>query len=171
MNWDAIGAIAEATAALGVVLSLVYVGRQIRQNSKIVVANAAKDVADTSREWFTYIIQDPALGKIFYEGAEDPNSLSEEDFLRFTTLMFTYFKHLESIHYQFEIGLLPEKLWKGWDHQTRRYIESPGIQMYWDLRKNSFSDSFQKYVETPSSNSEFQRAKQLVDARKTKHDA
>ena len=33
MNWDAVGAIAEVVAVLGVVASLVFVGIQIRQNT------------------------------------------------------------------------------------------------------------------------------------------
>lgn len=165
MNWDAIGAIAETTAALGVIISLIYVGKQIRQNSKIVVSNAAKEVADTSREWFTYLIQDPGLGRIFYVGAEDPNALTEDEFVQFTTLMFTYFKHIESIHYQFENGLLTKDLWLGWDHQSRQYLDAPGVRMYWEKRRESFSKSFQHYVYNATSDPNFQRAQPLAQSR------
>lgn len=34
MNWDAIGAIGEVVGALAVVISLVYLALQIRQNSR-----------------------------------------------------------------------------------------------------------------------------------------
>jgi hypothetical protein len=33
MSWDALSAIAEITAALGVIASLVYLGRQIQQSN------------------------------------------------------------------------------------------------------------------------------------------
>lgn len=33
MNWDAIGAIAEVVGVIAVVLSLIYVGFQVRQNT------------------------------------------------------------------------------------------------------------------------------------------
>ena len=33
MNWDAIQAVAELSAAVGVLLSLIYVGFQVRQNT------------------------------------------------------------------------------------------------------------------------------------------
>ncbi len=162
MNWDALGAIAELTAALGVIVSLLYVGVQIRQNSKIVVANAVKEVADTSREWFTYLIEDPELQRIFYVGAEDPGELSETEFMRFTTLMFTYLKHIESIHYQYHSGLLTRDLWTGWDYQTRQYLGAPGIQKYWKARRNSFSKSFQNYVDNASTDPNFRRAQSLA---------
>ena len=35
MNWDAIGAIAEVVAAIGVILTLIYVAIQIRQNTEL----------------------------------------------------------------------------------------------------------------------------------------
>ena len=40
MNWDAIGAIAERLGAIGVVVSLLYLATQIRQNTKSVRAAA-----------------------------------------------------------------------------------------------------------------------------------
>jgi cation transporter-like permease len=36
MNWDAVAAIAEALAVLGVIASLIYVALQVRQNSKLI---------------------------------------------------------------------------------------------------------------------------------------
>lgn len=39
MNWDAIGAIAEAAGSLAVVVTLVYLSLQIRQNSKVIAMN------------------------------------------------------------------------------------------------------------------------------------
>ena len=36
MNWDAIGAIAELAGAIGVIASLIYLARQIRQNYMII---------------------------------------------------------------------------------------------------------------------------------------
>ena len=34
MNWDAIGAIGEVLGAVGVIVTLIYLARQIRQNSR-----------------------------------------------------------------------------------------------------------------------------------------
>jgi hypothetical protein len=49
MNWDAIGAVAELLGALGVIASLVYLGRQINHNSEIVQASTNQAVADSRR--------------------------------------------------------------------------------------------------------------------------
>ena len=44
-NWSAMGSIAEATAAVAVVVSLIYLGKQIRQNSRAVQATIEQESA------------------------------------------------------------------------------------------------------------------------------
>ena len=39
MNWDAVGAIAEAIGAAGVIATLVYLARQVRQNTHTIKSN------------------------------------------------------------------------------------------------------------------------------------
>ena len=46
MNWDAIAATAEGLAALGVIVSLVYVGYQVRETKKAVKASVAQARTD-----------------------------------------------------------------------------------------------------------------------------
>ena len=42
MNWEAVGAVAEATGAMAVVLTLMYLPMQMRQNSKDRTASLQK---------------------------------------------------------------------------------------------------------------------------------
>ena len=46
MNWDAIGAVGEITGVLVLVLSLVYVGIQIRQNTRAMRYQAGQNLTD-----------------------------------------------------------------------------------------------------------------------------
>ena len=46
MNWDAVGAFAELAGALGIVVSLVYLATQLRQNSALLKA----PIASATRE-------------------------------------------------------------------------------------------------------------------------
>jgi hypothetical protein len=52
MNWDAIGALAELAAAVGVIITLVYLAVQIRQSSSLVAQNnKLLDVVRRQRIW------------------------------------------------------------------------------------------------------------------------
>ena len=44
MNWDALGAVAEALGAAGVVVTLVYLSVQVRRNSKEIVESRTQRV-------------------------------------------------------------------------------------------------------------------------------
>jgi hypothetical protein len=50
MDWDAIGAVAEALGALAVVVTLVYLSTQIRQNSKVISLNETAFALQNVRE-------------------------------------------------------------------------------------------------------------------------
>jgi hypothetical protein len=72
MNWDAIGAVAELTGALGVILSLVYLAFQIRLNSKQIEQNSNfvestlyQSVGNAMLSWHTIIAQDQDVAKIW----------------------------------------------------------------------------------------------------------
>ena len=40
MNWDAVGALAELAGAAGVIVSFIYLGMQIRQNTRSIRASS-----------------------------------------------------------------------------------------------------------------------------------
>ncbi len=50
MNWEAIGAVAEAAGSLAVVVTLVYLSLQIRQNSKVIALNETAFALQNVRE-------------------------------------------------------------------------------------------------------------------------
>ena len=43
MEWDALGAVAELMGAIGVIASLIYVGGQIKQNTRATRATSARE--------------------------------------------------------------------------------------------------------------------------------
>jgi len=66
MNWDAIAAIAELTAAIGVVASLVYLATQIRHSRQQMVQNTK--AIESQVAW----AHASAVREIYYSRAENP---------------------------------------------------------------------------------------------------
>ena len=60
MNWDAIGAIAELVGAVGVIATLVYLARQINQNTSTVRSAAAAAHAQANQTLNVMLSQDAA---------------------------------------------------------------------------------------------------------------
>ncbi len=94
MNSEAIGTSAEVVGALAVVVSLIYLAMQIRQNTRQVEEqgraqrfSALGVLFDNWRTFRANIIADPVVARIWRLGNEDPSQLSEDDRVIFDLLM------------------------------------------------------------------------------------
>ena len=86
MNWDAIGAVAEALGALAVIISIIYLAAQVRQTRRQLEAQAEDNIASRSFEAF-----DPVYAgdnaKVFRKGLQAPETLDEDEAFLFGLLM------------------------------------------------------------------------------------
>ena len=94
MNWEAIGALAELAGAVGVVLTLVYLSVQLRQNTRAIqgseVAYRSNLEMATNARFFDLrrdVYSDPELASIWTRGLVDPDMLAKGEWDRF----FNYF--------------------------------------------------------------------------------
>ncbi len=102
MNWTAIGALGEILGAFGVIITLIYLARQIRQNTKASRLSTANAVAAAARDWNAPLLQDPELAWTFQVGTEDPTLLDEKEQARFVELCFSLLRMFEDMHYQYQ---------------------------------------------------------------------
>ena len=75
MNWEAISAIGQIVGAIAVVISLIYVAREIRRNAR------TERVAsmDSLNRWLREVAEHPHLGELYYRGIHDFDSLEGAD--------------------------------------------------------------------------------------------
>lgn len=115
MNWEAIVAIVEVVGLLAVVLSLVYLAIQVRQNSQLInqntfVARSAM-VHETSvfyARFFELIADNSELANIFRRGI-DSDELDPDEITRFEALLEVYFTSLEDMDHQYKSNLYFEE--------------------------------------------------------------
>jgi hypothetical protein len=106
MNWDAVGAIAESLAALGVIASLMYVALQVRQNSKLIdqsiLATRSAMVHGISvsfSRFYELLAQDSELSDIYQRGIRG-EALTDNEVGRFESLIIIYVTWLEDADHQ-----------------------------------------------------------------------
>ncbi|MFT4519826.1 MAG: hypothetical protein ACI9JM_002223 [Halioglobus sp.] len=92
MDWEAIGAAAEAVGALAVIVTLVYLTVQLRQNTKAIEHATYRGVLDDASQWQYKVIENPELAELYMAGMRG-DELSSTDRLRFSLLMNTLFGH------------------------------------------------------------------------------
>jgi len=95
MNWEAIGAIAGLIGLGFVVVSLVYVGIQIKQSNKDARSQARQTLLDTFAQVNWEFGKDPDLPTMVSAGLHDWSSLSNAEKTRFETVMGRYLQNIQ----------------------------------------------------------------------------
>jgi len=147
MDWTAIGAIGEVLGAAAVVASLLYVGRQVKQNALALGAEAQRNAIGSFREISFEVVRDPTLMDINFRGSSNLANLDEGERLRFFYLTYNFLKAGEQVHYLYTNGELDEDTWSGLRTVFHSYASSPGVQAYWEERQSMFSRRFAEFVE------------------------
>ena len=108
MNWEAIGAIGEVVGGLAVIVTLIYVARQIRQSTGAVLAANHEGMASAIRTMRHAVAQDPALAELVLRGESGDEDLSEVDARRFEEFVQSQFEIWEQAFLNFQQGTIDE---------------------------------------------------------------
>jgi hypothetical protein len=105
MNWEAIGAVAEAAGVIAILISLVYVAIQIRQNTEQVSRGIkAAELAAFERNIHSgnhvreLLFVNPELSQLFLKGLDSYKSLDRTEKIRFSMLMRNMFSEMQGVY-------------------------------------------------------------------------
>jgi len=105
VNWEAISAIGQIVGALAVVVSLIYLAREVRSNARATRRGAMRSTSD-SLTWVAQQVAEHAdLAELRNRGFDDFESLEETDRARFNSYMHALFRIVEDVYYQHLEGI------------------------------------------------------------------
>lgn len=146
MNWDAINAISQFVSSIAVVLSVLYLAKEVRRSTRVAKVAAQDAAASAVRDVTNTFMESADMSRIWGAGLEDIKTLSREEQARFFHATHQFLKALETIHFHHVNGLMDEQLWRGWQELLRHYISAPGIARYWEIRSELFSARFREFI-------------------------
>lgn len=144
MNWEAVSAISEIIGAIAVVVSLIYVAAQIRQNTKMMRSGAKQSLTETSQNLIYKAIDNPADWVKLVNGGQPE---SPEQDARMSLRTRAILRGFESQCYQYEVGLLEENEWQALRAAIVDIYRFPGINRYWLELRPHMSARLRKVVE------------------------
>jgi hypothetical protein len=147
LTLDALGNIGDFIGGIGVVVTLIYLAGQIRQNTRSVQVSAyhaaQRDLADI----LDGVARDAELTRIFFDGNRDFESFSKEDRRRYALCMSSLLRKLENMLYQTRLGTLEPAQWEGVLSEFRRIFAEPGTKAWWVRGRTAFNRELQDFVE------------------------
>ena len=147
MNWEAIGAGGEIVGALAVFLTLAYLSIQIRQNTKAVRASAIDSAISQINQIRELIISDPEVANMYRRGNENPESLNEDDKIRYRLVIHNALSAESNVHAQAVFAGLSDSTWEAQLPIVTRIISSTGGKWFWQGHRNEFEESFRVQVD------------------------
>ena len=146
MNWEAIGAIGELAGAGAVVVSLLYLGVQIkRQNIESRFA-AVHELVNETNIVFGSAAENKEVAEIWLKGIENFDSLDNVEKVRFLGDLSRTFRSTEGLLYLKLRGRPDPKVWKGMDQSTRDLCKCSGVKSFWSMRSHWYTDELNEYI-------------------------
>lgn len=143
MNLEQYVPIAELIASVAVVVSIIYLGLQVRQGTRVNSATARHAISQFALEFSMFkAAHADRLAKVTNEV-----DLSEGDLtFRWWNHMMV-FLHAETYFHHYELGLMPAKHWNGYVRYVKGYLVTPGVRDFWVDVGPAFSLDFSKWVD------------------------
>jgi hypothetical protein len=147
MSLDDLANLGQVIGAIAVVISLIYVALQIRQNTNAVRSATAQTVHEHFANWYHLVAADGELAKIVANGLRDYASLSEHQRVRFVAAFMAFLSYSQNAFLKWREGLFASPLWLGWEQVMMNLFGAPGGKAFWKERAYMFGDEFRRYVE------------------------
>ena len=96
MNLNDLANLGQIIGAVAVVVSLIYVALQIRQNTNAVRSAAAQVVHEHFASWYHLLANDAELSQIAANGLRDYFSLSETEKARFIAMFMAFLSYSQN---------------------------------------------------------------------------
>ena len=148
MNWDAIAAAAEIFAAIGVIISLLYLGQQIRNQTLETRLAFANEFVNQLNLVYSDLSTDAQLSELWVRGLQDFSALSPPQRAQFSAFAGRLLRIVESVFHQYRWGRIDDTVWNGIDTSVRDLCRYRGMMEWWGTRAHWFSDEFNSHMKT-----------------------
>jgi len=147
MNWDAISAIAELVGALAIVISLIYVGIQVNENSHEVRSATAQQATSAIADWYTSLGNNQQASRLFHLGMVNPEELSSEDLAQFIYLGHGLMLEYQAVYYVAREGTLDKALQESITKTLVAVAHQPGFLFFWQQRRELFYPEYRAHID------------------------
>ena len=143
---ETVATIANIFASAAVVLTLVFIGIQLKQNAELTRMAAAQTSAQLLSTNLGRIIENGDLAELITKDGA-PDSWSRAERLRVSNFLSASFRHFEVLHTHRRFGVFEEELWVGTEARLRDNLDSAAIREWWHESKPFYARSFVAYVD------------------------
>ena len=139
--------LAEIVAAMAVIISLIYVGFQLKANTDAVRSASIQAITSTSIEVIGAQNADPELARIRRTGNEDFSALTADETYRYNILNRQIWLTFHNVYLQRNLGVTGGELWSTYERIICIDMLRPGVVATWSFHARVLDPGFVAMVE------------------------
>jgi hypothetical protein len=142
MNWEMINAVAQLLGAVGVIISIIYLAAQIRNQNKESQRAAMNLLTTHWSDLNRTLVENPELAMIWLRGLRSFDELDGSSKVRFAAHLGRFLRFADNLYLAVLDGTLDQRLWRGYERTLADTVAYPGFQTWWPTRKHWYTDEF-----------------------------
>ena len=144
--------IVEAIGLTGVVVSMIFVGLEIRQNTAATRSTTQQAVYEAGIQSNVNVMNNERLRELLILTEKDPEWVStaprDADFLLLERFFLNRFNNLENAYYHFLQSTYDSDLWAGQEGWISLIADKPPMRHFWIVFRDSYFPGFQVYMDS-----------------------
>jgi len=147
MDITTLAAWGEFLGGIAVVVSLIYLAGQIRQNSKLLRVSMTSAVADSDRALTSEMLNDPSLRRLWFMDTNEFESLPESEREKLVALFLMQMNILYRNYYFAKDGAIRKAMWEAENRGTTPIFGHDWARRCWRQARIAYSNEFGEYID------------------------
>jgi hypothetical protein len=139
--------VAEIIGAVAVVVSLIYVGYQVNDNTSAIRSAAANDASVAMQTWYLEMGSNRQASDLWFNAMTSPEPLSTHDEFQFMMMMHAVLLGMQNSYLLSQEGTIDAEFREAITTAVIAVKDLPGMGRYWRQRRDFFHRGFAEYVD------------------------
>ena len=148
MSISDLGSLGEFIGSIAVLLTLIYLALQIRQNTHATRAVSHHAITDALNQLNLTLGKDDVVAQIWITGMNDRSSLNEVQREQFDALLRAYMHVCDTMYYQAQVGAGDNGLWEAEKRYLGVILTSNGGKDWLEENSLSISQGYRAAIDT-----------------------
>ena len=142
-DWGALG---DLIGGIAIIVSLVYVGLQIKQSTQATRAATNQSFSAQYTEQAAQITR-ADFRDVFWRGLSGLQNLQGGELVAFMAFLGSIMRMWETFYFQKQGGTFESRIFDSWLVQLVDLFGNDGVREYWAIRRHNFTAEFVEFID------------------------
>jgi len=144
LEWGALG---ELIGGLAIIVSLIYVGIQVKDSAGATRSTAANDATVAMQSWYLEMGSNRQASDMWFNAMTSPEPLATRDEFQFMMMMHAVLLGMQNSYLLSQEGTIDAEFREATTTAVVAVKDLPGLERYWRQRRGFYHSGFAEYMD------------------------